>query len=140
MKIRCDCGHVISDTTDSLPYKCELLPDDGYWENIHEPIVRGILDFASAMVKGCREEWLAQYFGAGYPRDLDDESVISDFIAARMSLGPTAYQCTDCGMILIPKRSGNGYAGFSPVDDDWKNILSWRRRGTESIDERGDVG
>ncbi len=128
MKIRCDCGHVISDTTDSLVYKCDLLPDDGYWENIHEPIVRGILDFASAIATGRRDEWLGQYFGPEYPRDLDDESVISDFIAARISLGPTAYQCTACGMILIPKPSGNGYTGFSPIDDDWKNILSWRRR------------
>ena len=140
MKMRCDCGHVISDTTDSLPYKCDLLPDDGYWENIHEPIVRGVLDFASAIASGHRDEWLRRYFGAGYPRDLDDESVISDFIAARISLVPTVYQCTNCGMILIPKRSGDGYAAFCPVDDDWKNILSWRPRKTEPILERNDLG
>ena len=127
MKIRCDCGDVISDTTNSLPYKCDLLPDDGYWENIHEPIVKGMVEFVSAIATGKRDEWLDKYFGTGYPRDVNDESVVSDFIGARMSLGPTAYQCTTCGMILIPKSAGKGYAGFAPVDDEWRNILSWRK-------------
>ena len=126
MKIRCDCGHVISDSTDGLPYKCDLLPDDGYWDNVHEPIVQGVLDFAQAIASGDRDGWLARHFGVGYPRDLDDESVISDFIAALTSRGPTAYQCTECGSILIPKRDGTGYLGFRPVDDDWRDALSWR--------------
>lgn len=127
MKIRCDCGHVISDGTDSLSYKCELLPDDGYWDNVHQPIVDGILDFAASVAAGDRDGWLSRHFGDGYPRDLDDPSVISDFIGARISRGPTAYQCTECGMILIPKPSGHGYLGFKPVDDDWGNALSWRK-------------
>jgi hypothetical protein len=127
MKIRCDCGNVISDTTDSLPYKCNLLPDDGYWDHVHEPIVRGILDFASAIRTGNRDDWLDRYFGSGYPRDLDDKSVISDFVAARVLRAPTAYQCTACGMLLIPKVTGDGYAGFSPVDEDWHDIFSWRK-------------
>jgi hypothetical protein len=142
MKIRCECGYVISDTSDNLPYKCGLLPDNGYWENVHEPIVRGIVDFVKAIATGKRDEWLSKHFGAGYPRDLDDESVISDFLAARMSLGPTAYQCTNCGMILIPKLSPKmGYAGFSPVDEEWKNILAWRRRdGSNAADTEGNEG
>jgi len=129
MKIRCDCGHVISDSTDHLPYKCELLPDDGTWENVHEPIVQGLLDFAQSIAPGDREGWLSRHFGEGYPRDIDNESILSDFIAARLLRGLTAYQCTVCGMVLIPKRNGDGYAGFSPVDEVgvWRDIFSWRK-------------
>ena len=128
MRIRCDCGHVISDTTDSLRYKCDILPDDGYWDNIHQPIVEGVLAFVAAAKAGNRNEWIAQHFDDGYPRDLDDESVISDFIGARISRAPTAYQCTECGMILIPSTTNDGYAGFSPVDDDWHDVLAWRKQ------------
>ena len=127
MKIRCECGHVICDQTDSLPYKCDLLPDDGYWDNIHQPIVDGILDFVKAIAEDDRSGWLSRHFGAGYPQTLDDSSVISDFIAARMSLGPTAYQCVECGMMLIPNPNSNGYLGFKPIGDDWAGALSWRK-------------
>ncbi|WP_425395988.1 hypothetical protein [Aeoliella sp.] len=128
MKLRCDCGNVISDSTDNLPYKCNLLPDDGYWDNIHQPIVQGVLDFATAIQKGTKEEWLTKYFGEGYPRDLDDASVISDLVGTQLSRGPTAYQCAECGMILIPSTTKNGYAGFAPVDDDWHDVLAWRKQ------------
>ena len=128
MKIRCDCGHIISDGTDHIPYKCKLLPDDGVWENVHEPIVQGLLDFTRSIASSDREGWISRHFGKGYPSDIDNESLVSDFIAARMLRGPTAYQCTECGMVLIPKRNGDGYAGFSPVDqaDVWRDIFSWR--------------
>jgi hypothetical protein len=127
MKIRCDCGHVIRDQTDSLPYKCDLLPDDGYWDHIHEPIIKAVVDFAQSVAKGDREGWLSRHFGNGYPRDLGDESVLSDLIAGLMTCAPTAYQCTECGNILIPKRDGSGYLGFQPLDDDWRDALSWRK-------------
>lgn len=125
MKIRCDCGHVIRDQADSLPYKCNLLPDDGYWDNIHEPIVKAVIDFASTVTTRDREGWLSRYFGDEYPRDLDDESMISDLIAGLMTRAPTAYQCTECGNILIPRPDGTGYLGFQPLDVDWRSALSW---------------
>ena len=128
MKIRCDCGHVIRDQTDSLPYKCDLLPDDGYWDNIHEPLINAMADFARSIADDDRDGWLKRHgFGEQYPRDLDDASVISDFLSGLMTNAPTAYQCTECGMVLIPKKNGEGYLGFRPVDDDWGNALSWRK-------------
>jgi hypothetical protein len=127
MKIRCDCGHVISDSTDSLPYKCDLLPDDGYWDNIHQPILDSVLDYARCVAAGDREGWLSRNFAENYPRDSKDESILSDLISAVMSRVPTAYQCTECGNILIPKRDGSGYLGFQPLDDDWRDALSWRK-------------
>ena len=127
MKTRCDCGHIICDQTDSLPYKCDLLPDDGYWDNIHEPLIMAVVDFAHSVASGDREGWLSRHFGDGYPRDLDHESVLSDLIAGLMTRAPTAYQCTECGNILIPKRDGSGYLGFQPLDDDWRDALSWRK-------------
>ena len=127
MKIRCDCGHIIRDQTDSMPYKCDLLPDDGYWDNIHEPFIKAVVDYARSVASGDRDGWISRHFGDEYPRDLDDESALSDLLSALMSRAPTAYQCTECGNVLIPKRDGSGYLGFQPLDDDWGNAFSWRK-------------
>ena len=76
-----------------------------------------MLEFAKSIADGERDGWLSRHFGEGCPRDLDDKSVISDFICARTSMGPTAYQCTECGSIFMPNSDGEGFAMFKPVDD-----------------------
>jgi hypothetical protein len=126
MKFKCECGHVIADQTDSLPYKCDLLPDDGTWDAFHWPIVLAMVEFAKSTANGDREGWLSRHFGTEYSRDLDDKSVISDLISGYMSRLRTMYQCTECGSLFIQKRLGGEFVMFKPADDDWHDILTWR--------------
>ena len=126
MKFQCKCGHLICDQTDSLPYKCDILPDDGWWDNFHWPIVLAMVDFANSIAAGDREGWLSRYFGSDYPRNLDDKSVVSDLIAAYTTKLRQIYQCTECGSLFIRKTLGGEFVMFKPVDEDWRDILTWR--------------
>jgi hypothetical protein len=41
MKITCECGHLLSDNTDKLPYKAHFISDqdwDAFWDAIDEAI------------------------------------------------------------------------------------------------------
>ncbi len=125
MNFLCKCGHVIRDQTDSLTYKADLLPDNGGWDNFHEPIVKGILDFARSIAADDRKGWLSRNFGPDYPRDLDDEATVSDFLSRFECALRKIYQCTECGALFIEKSKGGEFVMFSPAGEDWKGILKW---------------
>ena len=127
MKFRCECGHVIRDQTDDLPYKCDLLPDAGYWDNIHQPIVKFAADLAAAIADDDRDGWITRTFGSDYPRNLDNASMLSDLLAATMTRAVTAHQCTECGCLYISRSANDGFHCFRPVDDDWRGAISWRK-------------
>lgn len=125
MKFRCECGHIIRDQTDSLPYKCDILPDDRTWDAFQWPIVLAMVDFAKSTASGDREGWFSRHFGPEYPRDLNDESIVSDLISGHMSKLRSMYQCTECGSLFIQKTLGGEFVMFKPVDEDRQNILTW---------------
>jgi hypothetical protein len=125
MKFRCECGHVIYDQTDRLPYKASLLPNQS-WARFQAPIYKALTEFAQALSNGTRDGWIVRYFGPAYPRDLDDESVISDFMGRYFGRLRAVYQCEQCGAIFIEKVPGAPFVMFRPTDDDWRGILAWR--------------
>lgn len=125
MRFRCECGHVIYDQTDNLPYKAFLLPD-GSWDRFNAPIHKAMLEYARAISSGTRDEWIARYFGPSYPRDLDDESVLADFLERHIGRLRTIYQCDKCGALFFAKGRDEPFVMFRPAEDDWRDILAWR--------------
>ena len=96
-KLRCDCGHVIVDQTDDLPYKAEVIPDQNHNE-IFEKCVSN------------RRSGLST----------DD---IDGLIGVWNGNTKTMYQCEACSRLLLQVGSENKYASFLPEGDDCKNIL-----------------
>ncbi len=88
MKFRCQCGNVISDNTDFIPYKARLVADED-WEKFEEACAKWKSD---APVK---------------ERDIAGREV--------NRLSRTIYQCMECG-ILWTERSGR-VMFFKPGDE-----------------------
>jgi hypothetical protein len=135
-KLRCDCGHVIVDQTDFLPYKASLLADEdseAFWTELS----RGLAELLVAVREGRREEWQRAHLSGPPLLELTDEELISDFMA---SLGlrymRTSYQCEGCGRLLVedPRRD-NGYLAFVPEGGEPRgSVLRSRMRRRDSRD------
>jgi len=98
-KLLCDCGHVIVDQTDDLPYKAEFIP-----AQLEEEI-----------------------FTALEPAIIDENSMES--IAGRVSWvyasrSRSMYQCENCGRILLQRGKKNSFASFVPEDAHGRGILA----------------
>jgi hypothetical protein len=125
-KLGCQCGNVMSDVSDNLPYKAQLVPDQ-YFYDFFERIESAIKDLIEATRNGKREEWVMKNFNfPPYPLDLRDEQMISDIFGKYyFDLKKDIFQCEKCGRIHIEKER-NHFVSFLPEDDRWRDILSKR--------------
>lgn len=117
-KLGCECGSVIYDQTDFIPYKGSIIRDQDD-ERVYDGIAADVAAFIEAVAQGRRDEWIGGYFRRGYP-PVDDESVVADIIARHvLKRRLTVYQCTGCGRIKIQEGSrSNMFSSFSP--DEWQ--------------------
>ena len=123
-KLRCNCNHVISDTTDNLPYKADLIPDQSFYVAFDriEEVIDSLIE---ATKRNERNVWIENQFGKQYPKDLTDTQMICDIFTSRVTdLGKTIYQCENCGRILIQKGHTDRFISFAPENSDWKDILT----------------
>ena len=127
-KLGCVCGHIISDITDSLPYKaffCSDVDDFDLWEKIME----GFRTFAKAICEDRRREWLLEHdFEECYVKlNLPDEEIFHDFLLGLIVLcGRHIYQCTECGRIHI-EREDNTFYRFKPEDGNVHLMFAEKR-------------
>ena len=90
MKIQCECGNVISDSTDYLPYKAHFVADQDWFELL-ENIDKRVSNLVEAV------------------RLLQDEKAASEIamraiMAIRGDIGKATrlvYQCPNCGRLLV---------------------------------------
>ncbi len=103
-KLGCECGSVISDTTDNIPYKGSIIRDQDD-EALYDSVANDISAFIEALLQGKGEEWVRSYFLSGYPVDnIKNEEVVSDIISRHLlSHRLDIYQCMECGSIKIQK-------------------------------------
>ena len=80
MKICCDCGHIIVDSTDNLPFKGRYLSDVN-WESFWNAIDKAIES----------------------PSDTDKEREERCMNLRKMNLFSTMYECQNCGALYINK-------------------------------------
>ncbi len=104
MKLKCNCGNIIFDGTDSLPHKGHILADKDLFP---------ILDKLDRLLEKVSKH--------GRVTDRDYIDVRSNF------LGRTIYQCPDCGRIHIWDATIKGAFSFQPEDADVnKRLLEGR--------------
>lgn len=117
-QLGCRCGHRIADQTDNLPYKARLLRDQDDMQ-FGDAIIVELARFAAAKAAGRREEWISQHFLPIYPRNLPDESVISDYLAGVvLQFTSFVYECERCGRLSLERQPGvNEYVAYVPDDD-----------------------
>lgn len=111
MWIRCKCGNIINDITDSIPYKGHIVSDKEYFK---------MLDLADEMIESPVKdrEALAMTFRTNMGSYIKIKSM---------------FQCNLCGRILIEDEN-NQYCSFIPDEHDNKELLDFD--GNETIDYR----
>jgi len=97
-KLKCNCGHVIVDQTDDLPYKAEVIPDQNY---------AAIFDAVTDSV--CKEDTVSEQADA--------------FTGVWIANSKRMYQCEACGRILVQIGKSDQYAFFMPEDEEGKHII-----------------
>src|SRR5215472_1961017 len=119
--LRCSCGHVISDTTDFLPYKAYFLPDrdtqGGSFDLTHQ--VPYVADLIETWQRGEPEP-------RPYPRSFTSVRDIlqSAFVHPTFTLGRCIYECENCGRLFIQSAPGkNTYVSYLP-ESAARGILS----------------
>jgi hypothetical protein len=115
-KLGCECGNVISDTTDNIPYKGVIIRDQDVERVFYDGIANDINEFIEAISQGKREEWMREYFLSGYPfSEVNNLGVISDIISLHfIKRELDIYQCMSCGSIKIQNgSSSNMFSSFA---------------------------
>lgn len=122
MKLSCECGHVIRDQTDNLPYKARFIRDQD--DEVYHTYDEHIADFIDAIQAGKRAQWIKNHFSDIYPTDISNAAVVNDIITNyELNYEGDMYQCENCGRILIQVEDKNLYASFLPQDEKCLNIF-----------------
>lgn len=129
-RLGCECGGVIYDQTDFIPYKGDIIRDQDK-ERVYDTIAMDINAFIEAILQGKREEWIGSYFLIGYPQ-VDNLSVVSDIIARHVIRRElTILQCMQCGSIKIQNSSrSNMFSSFT--------VREWRKEDRSILESEGD--
>jgi hypothetical protein len=131
-KLGCECGGIISDTTDNIPYKGSIIRDQDD-EALYDSMAADIGAFINALLQGEREKWIRGYFLPGYPVEgIGDEEVVSDIFSRHLlPRRLDIYQCMECGSIKIQKApESNEFSSFTAHEWD---------KGSRSILAKGKV-
>ena len=94
MKIQCPCGYLIPDSTDNLPNKAHFIADqdwDAFWEEVDAAVEKS------------------------GPSARQKEAAVMRLRSLRMFR--PAWQCPDCGRILVDDPSHTARS-FAPDPDD----------------------
>ncbi|WP_053230725.1 hypothetical protein [Sandaracinus amylolyticus] len=128
MKLVCPCGAIIVDQTDDLPYRADIIPHQD-WEPLWGELHRTLRALVAATVAGTREEWIRGTMGPGYPLHPSAEDVVSDLLGAlRTELTRHAYQCEECGRLLVQDPADlRRFHSFAPEGDGSASLLASRR-------------
>ncbi len=105
MKIHCECGAVIPDSTDGLPHKGRVIPDQE-WHPLKDALEKVIGDVMS--------------------RCIDAEAA---FMQVHVLLGDASrlvYQCRNCGRLFINDRQHRTHIYTPASHETGKEILRGR--------------
>ena len=105
MKLHCPCGEIISDSTDGLPRKGHLIPDQE-WVFMHNALEKAIEDAVARRL-----------------------TVESAFMRVQLILGDASrlvYQCCGCGRLFVDDRQHKTHSYTPSSDETCKEILRSR--------------
>jgi hypothetical protein len=122
-KLGCQCGNIISDNTDFIPYKARFIRDQD--STVLDKTIEDICSLREAYKSGQKEEWVKNRFGKNVDSDLrNDWLIMKTQLDNELNVEGTIYQCEKCGRIKIETPVVNHYASFVPEEENWKNILN----------------
>ncbi|KXX69236.1 hypothetical protein [Flammeovirga sp. SJP92] len=125
-QLKCKCGNVLSDVSDSLPYKGEIIPDRAFY-NFLDKVENFIETLIEATNSGKRIEWIRKHFSSlSYPEDLDDTQMLCDIHGNYYSkIKKDIYQCDKCNRLWIQQNNTETFISFVPESDgdEWSNVL-----------------
>lgn len=114
MRFLCNCGHLIVDQTDDLPYKARVSRDKLEW-NGQQAFAQTAAAYLDACLKGQRELWLQERYGGSIA--LTDEQVFLDLLSSVNEHYLGLYQCPKCSRLWLQNRHDlSGFLGFAPED------------------------
>jgi hypothetical protein len=131
-KLGCKCGHVITDQTDSLPYKASLLRDEvenEFWDEVHCEL-KPLVEAAESGDKAA----IAEAFGEFAPWISATDELqgrISSIYNHRMS---TAYECQNCGRLWVQKDASDRFVSYVPEEEAYGAILAVASGESENRD------
>jgi len=103
LKLRCECGHVIVDQTDGLPFKAHIrsdLNDAAYLDGLTREVERIVRRFSEA-APSQRETQLT--------RDLQELGMVGTHLET------WGYECQQCGRLLLLMPPGaDGVRSYRP--------------------------
>ncbi|WP_437185301.1 hypothetical protein SH668x_002402 [Planctomicrobium sp. SH668] len=103
MKIQCDCGEFIYDSTDGLPGKARLIPDREWL---------GLIDRIEEEVLGALSEKRQSF-----------EAAAMALRECLFDVSRTMYQCQSCGTMFVNDRNGKLHS-YSSNPGSSPSILS----------------
>lgn len=111
MRFECECGHVVRDQTDYLPYKAAVLRDEDlerYWDAMHYDLAA----YISAVRDGKGAAWAAEHLGQGRPVGGDESVIQTITIGAWIRYFVHAYECEQCGRLYVERERGDRMSRF----------------------------
>lgn len=131
-KLGCRCGHVITDQTDSLPYKASLLRDEvenEFWDEVHREL-KPLVESAESGDKAAIADALGQFSPSLSAADKLQDRISSLYIQ-RMS---TAYECQNCGRLWVQKQNSEKFVSYVPEEGTYVAILAAASGESENLD------
>jgi hypothetical protein len=136
-KLRCQCGHIIVDQTDYLPYKARFVPDEDEDADL-QTVAGNILQFMLAREHG-EQGIIHEQVGDARPDDEDPITTLYMLVAgAIMRSGRRIYECENCGRLWVQKHAEYGknvFACYAPEGEERGVLSSQHRRKNTSESE-----
>ncbi len=105
MKLHCECGNLITDSTDSLPWKANLLPDQEWF---------AVLDMMDDIIEKVASGGMAAEAGMMALR------------GAHGSATRTAWQCAHCGRLMVEDHDHQIHQYVPATGGDSREVLRSR--------------
>lgn len=124
----CRCGYTIRDDADDFSYKGRVRKDQDA-DFFYERVTRKLALLVSATNAEQREDWISRNFLPGYPRDVDDEGMISDLLSGfEERFLVNLYECENCGRLWLQQEPrSTKYVSYSSESRKPRRLLGSRR-------------
>lgn len=119
--IACTCGHVISDSTDALPYKGYVLRDRD--ESALDNIASRVQELLRLVESGTKETWEASLRGP-----ISVEDWLSDAIGSILLRTSDILECETCGALIVETGADSGvFETYTRQSGGYASVLDTRR-------------
>ncbi|GFM84005.1 hypothetical protein PSCICN_46970 [Pseudomonas cichorii] len=123
---------MITDQTDSLPYKASLLRDEvenEFWDEVHREL-KLLVEAAESGNKAA----IAEEFGEFSPWVSASENLLSRISSLYIQRMSTAYECQNCGRLWVRKHDSKRFVSYVPEGGEYGAILAAVSGESENLD------